>query len=88
MGSDVGRMMKHKRWRNFEEEEIEEEDGEGLKVEERVVGNYECLEIVLSQYEEKKIQRPWRKWVIVKLLGRRIRYKALKTRLRQMWMRK
>ncbi|GAU51704.1 hypothetical protein TSUD_391430 [Trifolium subterraneum] len=30
--------------RNFEEEAIEEEDGQGLKVEERVVGNYECLE--------------------------------------------
>ncbi|MCH84322.1 hypothetical protein A2U01_0005153, partial [Trifolium medium] len=64
------------------------EGGEGLKVEERVIGGYACPEIVLSQHEEKRIQRPWRRGVIVKLLGRRIGYKALETRLRQMWVRK
>lgn len=37
---------------------------------------------------ERKIHRPWRKGVIVKLLGRMMRYKALKTRLKQMWVRK
>lgn len=37
---------------------------------------------------ERKIHRPWRKGVIVKLLGRMMRYKALETRLKQMWVRK
>ncbi|MCI97078.1 hypothetical protein A2U01_0118378, partial [Trifolium medium] len=41
------------------------------------VKGYACPEIVLSQHEEKRIQRPWRRGVIVKLLGRRIGYKAL-----------
>ncbi|PNX84577.1 hypothetical protein L195_g040639, partial [Trifolium pratense] len=71
-----------------EEDEMEEAEGEGLKVEERVLGTYPCPEIVLSRYEEKRIQRPWKRGVIVKLLGRRIGYKALETRLKQMWVRK
>ncbi|MCH95601.1 hypothetical protein A2U01_0016581, partial [Trifolium medium] len=37
---------------------------------------------------EKRIYRPWRRGVIVKLLGRRIGYKALETRLKQMWVKK
>ncbi|MCI20923.1 hypothetical protein A2U01_0042086, partial [Trifolium medium] len=71
-----------------EEEDLEGEDGEGLKVEERIVGGYPCPAIVLSKYEERRIQKPWKRGVIVKLLGRRIGYKALETRLKQMWVRK
>lgn len=38
--------------------------------------------------EGKQIHCPWRRGVIVKLLGREIRYKALETRLEQMWVRR
>ncbi|CAJ2657275.1 unnamed protein product [Trifolium pratense] len=64
------------------------EGGEGMKVEERMDGSYVCPEFIFSKLEEKRIYRPWRRGVIVKLLGRRIGYKALETRLKQMWVRK
>ncbi|PNX65246.1 hypothetical protein L195_g062498, partial [Trifolium pratense] len=59
-----------------------------MKVEERMIGNYACPQFVFSKKEEKRIYRQWRRGVIVKLLGRRIGYKALETRLKQMWVRK
>jgi hypothetical protein len=72
-----------------EDEDVEaEEEGEGIQVEERKVGDYDCPAFVLSKMEEKRIYRPWKRGVIVKLLGRRIGYKALETRLKQMWVRK
>ncbi|WJX42021.1 hypothetical protein P8452_29302 [Trifolium repens] len=72
-----------------EEKEDEEEEGvESMKVEERYVGDYECPQFIFSKKEEKHLYRPWRRGVIVKLLGRRISYKALETRLKQMWVRK
>ncbi|WJX35274.1 hypothetical protein P8452_23289 [Trifolium repens] len=81
--------------RNDDEEEEDEEEGEegeaegeGMKVEERVLGGYECPEFIFSKQEEKRLYRPWRRGVVVKLLGRRIGYKALETRLKQMWVRK
>jgi hypothetical protein len=73
-----------------EEDEIaeEEEEGDSMKVEECRVGDYECPKFIFSKLEEKRLYRPWRRGVIVKLLGRRIGYKALETRLKQMWVRK
>ncbi|XP_058762592.1 uncharacterized protein LOC131635973 [Vicia villosa] len=82
---------------NEDEEEIHA-DGEwdadiedmlnGIKVKEVKVGGYDCPQITLSKFEENRIQRPWRRGVIVKLLGRRIGYKALENRLKQMWVKK
>ncbi|MCH83894.1 hypothetical protein A2U01_0004722 [Trifolium medium] len=68
--------------------EEEEEKVAGIRVEEKEIGGYECPEFVFSKTEEKRIHRPWRRGVIVKLLGRKIGYKALETRLKQMWVRK
>jgi hypothetical protein len=65
---------------DFAEEEMEVKEG--------LSGEYECPEFVFSKSEEKRIYKPWRRGVIVKLLGRRIGYKALETRLKQMWVRK
>lgn len=56
----------------------------GMKVEECKVGDYDCPKFVFSIMEEKRTQQPWRRGVIVKLLGRRIRYKALETMLKHM----
>jgi hypothetical protein len=68
----------------------EDTDGEyeGLSVVEKMVGQYECPQFILSDKEEERIQRPWRQGLIVKLMGRRIGYKALETRLKQLWVRK
>jgi hypothetical protein len=65
-----------------------DEEEDVMKVEENTIGGYACPEFVFSKFEEKRIYRPWRRGVIVKLLGRRIGYKALETRLKQMWVRK
>jgi hypothetical protein len=87
MGRSGG--CENEEYKDADEIGVEEgEWGEGMKVEERVIGNYMCPEFVFSKKEEKRIYRPWRRGVIVKLLGRRIGYKALETRLKQMWVRK
>ncbi|XP_058768963.1 uncharacterized protein LOC131642759 [Vicia villosa] len=61
---------------------------DGIRIVEESIGGYECPVFILSEAEEKRIQRPWKRGVIVKLLGRRIGYKALENRLNQMWVRK
>ncbi|XP_058725763.1 uncharacterized protein LOC131597062 [Vicia villosa] len=73
-----------------------EEEGDGIMedtagdiiIEEEWIGGYECPRFSFSAEEEERMQRPWRRGVIVKLLGRRIGYKALENRLNQMWVRK
>jgi hypothetical protein len=70
------------------EAEVDEEESERMKVEERTIDDYECPEFIFSKQEEKRLYRPWRRGVVVKLLGRRIGYKALETRLKQMWVRR
>ncbi|XP_058760339.1 uncharacterized protein LOC131633626 [Vicia villosa] len=67
--------------------ESEVESGE-IRVEEELIGGYECPNFIFSEKEEKRIQRPWKRCVIVKLLEKRIGYKALENRLNQMWVRK
>jgi hypothetical protein len=71
-----------------DDDDLEEIDVEGIRVEDQKVGNYDCPIFVLSKAEEKRIHKPWKRGVIVKLLGRRIGYKALETRLKQMWVKK
>lgn len=65
--------------------ESEEEDHKRVKIEERKVGDYECKECILSTNKKNGIARPWKKWVIMKVLGRKVGYKALKHRLNLMW---
>ncbi|MCI22775.1 hypothetical protein A2U01_0043951, partial [Trifolium medium] len=60
----------------------------GLQVLEQQVGGYECPQFKLSKREEARIHKPWKQGLIVKLFGRRIGYKALENRLKQMWVRK
>ncbi|XP_058735176.1 uncharacterized protein LOC131607134 [Vicia villosa] len=87
--------------KNLEELEDEAEtDGEdedqemtimgkkNMRVEEHFDGMYPCPKFIFSAYEESKIHRPWKKGIIVKLMGRRIGYKVLETRLKQLWVRK
>lgn len=50
-----------------EDETLEgEEVFDGLKIEERNIGEYECLEFILLEEEERRIAKPWKKCVIVK----------------------
>jgi hypothetical protein len=58
-----------------------------MEVVEKVRGGHACPEFVLTEAEESRLQMPWRKGIIVKLLGRKIGYKALENILKQMWVR-
>lgn len=55
---------------------------------EKKVGKYECPEFISSPNEEERIRKPWKYGVIVKLLGRKIGYRALESRLQQLWVQK
>ncbi|MCH79492.1 hypothetical protein A2U01_0000242 [Trifolium medium] len=70
--------------------EDEEDDSAGVEgtIEEQKVGEVDCPIFKFSEKEEQRIQRPWKQGVIVQLLGRKIGYKALETRLKQMWVRR
>jgi hypothetical protein len=80
--------------REFSDEEGEmsgrttdETEFSGMEVIEKKRAGHECPDFVLTKDEENRIHKPWRNGVIVKLLWRRIGYKALETRLKQMWVR-
>lgn len=61
---------------------------EGMTVVEETIGGYKCPTSILIEAEKNRICRPWKCCVIVKLLRRKIGYKALESRLKQMWVRK
>lgn len=71
-------------------EEIEENMKKvvDMKLEEHIEGRYAFPEFIFSKKEEEIIYKPRSRGVIVKLLGRSIRYKALETILKQIWVRK
>jgi hypothetical protein len=71
-----------------EGDDMEDREFTGLSVVEGKVGSYECPKFILSAREEARIRKPWRQGLIVKLMGRNIGYKALETRLKQIWVRK
>ncbi|MCH86877.1 hypothetical protein A2U01_0007737, partial [Trifolium medium] len=58
------------------------------QIEEQRIGDIECPKFSFSLKEEQRIQRPWKQGVIVQLLGRKIGYKALENRLKQLWVRR
>jgi hypothetical protein len=72
---------------DMEGRQEEEKDFSGMEVVEKSVGGHACPVFVLTKEEEVRLQKPWRNGVIVKLLGRKIGFKALETRLKQMWIR-
>jgi hypothetical protein len=74
----------------YEEEKEQDlyDEYAGLQVVEQQVGGYDCPMFQLSRREEARIHKPWKQGLIVKLFGRRIGYKALENRLKQMWVRK
>lgn len=61
------------------EKEVEEVGwkGEGRSIDEKLYGRYECPKIILFEKEEACTCRPWKQGVIMKLLGRKIGFKAL-----------
>ncbi|GAU44437.1 hypothetical protein TSUD_129310 [Trifolium subterraneum] len=71
-----------------DEEELDdyEDDENSITVEEMQVAGHDCPIFHLSKKEELCIQKPCKRGIIVKMLGRRIGYKALENRLKQMWV--
>ncbi|MED6161452.1 hypothetical protein PIB30_060845 [Stylosanthes scabra] len=69
-----------------EDSEKDEENGEkskdGIRVDEINKRDYNIL---ISKKKEKKLWKPWKNTLIVKLLGRRVGYAAIKRRLELMW---
>ncbi|KAK7244355.1 hypothetical protein RIF29_39176 [Crotalaria pallida] len=59
----------------------------GITVVEKMSGHFQCPEFILDEEEKQRIRRPWRNGIIVKMLGRRIGFKALENRLKQLWVR-
>ena len=49
--------------------------------------DYECPKIILLKKEEQRIDGSWKR-IIMKMLGRRIKYKSLENHLNQMSVRK
>lgn len=66
----------------------EKEDLNGIQVVEGKKDGYDCPTLILSEQEEKRFRKPWKHGVIVKLLGRKIGFKALETRLCQRWVKR
>lgn len=71
-------------------EEVEswsDEDGEEVEVQENPIGYVDpfCHVIEISSEEREKLCRPWRKAIIMKVLGRRVGYKTLAGRLSKIW---
>lgn len=49
-------------------------------------GTYECPEIVIPLSVEERLCWPWKQGLIVKLLRRKISFKALENRLNKLWV--
>lgn len=79
--------MESSKWEVSVEEEVID-SFKKLKIEEHTLGDYGCPKIILLRKEEQRITGPWKEGVLVKMIGRRIWYKALENRLNQMWERK
>lgn len=47
------------------------------------MGEFQCLKLILLVEEERRIARPWQKGITVKMLGKRISFKALENLLNQ-----
>ncbi|KAK7251090.1 hypothetical protein RIF29_33993 [Crotalaria pallida] len=73
---------------NHETEAFDSGDLTGITVVENMHGKYECPEFILDRKEKESIIRPWKQGLIVKMLGRKIGYKALENRLKQLWVRR
>lgn len=56
-----------------------------MHVKERKVDEFECPELILMEQEKPRNVRPWMKGSIVKMFGRRIDFKVMKSHLNLLW---
>ncbi|XP_031106253.1 uncharacterized protein LOC116010899 [Ipomoea triloba] len=68
---------------NYESTEQEEVSDEETM--EEVESDPNCPVIPVSREEKERLRRPWRRTLIVKVLGRKVGYLFLRQRLQQMW---
>ena len=67
------------------ESEVGEEDFNGFNIIEEFDKERPCPTFRVSPEEEKHTSRPWRKSLLIKLLGWKIGFKALEMKLFQLW---
>ena len=63
---------------NYTTEEISDDDEDDCDEE-------DCPVIKLSAEEKKRIREPWKQTIIIKLMGRKVRYMFLMQKLKNMW---
>lgn len=61
--------MEEEEYSNHDEDDSMEMQWGEIKVEEEMIGGYEFPNLIFSKEKEKRIQKPWRRSVIVKLLA-------------------
>lgn len=87
VGQNCSADKEQEEGRLYDDKVEDEEMFDGcIVVEEKMLGRHECPVFNLSKWEEARIQRPWKKGLIVKLLGRKIGFRALENRLNQLWV--
>ena len=73
-GTPVSRVEEQDDWVSDDDEE---DDGEGM--------DDECPDIRLTKEEKERICRPWKRTLIIKLLGRNIGYHLLLKKIQEIW---
>lgn len=67
----------------LEENSVEDKEAEcsepPISIVEKKRGMYDCPVLLLSEKDEKRIHKPWKKGITVKLLGHKIGYKVLES---------
>ena len=73
---------------SIDKELVEEadEDFNGFEVEKAQDGPRACSNFIVSNKEEEILNKLWRKTLVIKLLGRKISFRALELKLYQLWV--
>ena len=66
----------------------EEEDLSGFEIEKAWDGLRVCPNIRIFFEEEARLNKPWRKTLIIKVLGRKIGFRVLELKFYQLWLEK